>query len=295
MRIRKAIFPVAGLGTRFLPATKVIPKEMLTLLDKPLIQYAVEEAQDAGIEEFIFVTGKGKTAIEDHFDHSQELENIFKQRKKDEELEELASLIPPSGRYFYTRQLQPLGLGHAIWCARRLIGDEPFAVLLADDVIMGSITCLEQMLKAYQNVGGNIIAIMDVPLEHTSRYGIINGKTREDHLIEVKSMVEKPSPNKAPSNMAIVGRYILQPEVFTHLEQQQMGAGGEIQLTDALIPMIQNHPFHGFRFQGKRFDCGEKLGLLKATIKVALSRPELCGELLNELQQILKEYLKSEV
>lgn len=289
-RIRKAVFPVAGLGTRFLPATKVIPKEMLALVDKPLIQYAVEEAQAAGIEEFIFVTGRGKAAIEDHFDHSHELEAALKQRGRVEDLEELKAIIPPAGRTFYTRQLQPLGLGHAVWCARHLVGDEPFAVLLADDFIMSSKPCLQQMVEAYSQVGGNMVAIMDVPRGQTSLYGIIDGQDTGQGLVKVNGMVEKPTAQQAPSNMAIIGRYILQPEVFKRLENQAPGACGEIQLTDALIHMIGHSPFHGLRFSGRRFDCGSKLGLLTASIKVALNRPGLREELFCDLELALAEY-----
>jgi UTP--glucose-1-phosphate uridylyltransferase len=289
-RIRKAVFPVAGLGTRFLPATKVIPKEMLALVDKPLIQYAVEEAQAAGIEDFIFVTGRGKVAIEDHFDHAHELEATLKERGKVEDLEELKAIIPPAGRNFYTRQLQPLGLGHAVWCAHHLVGDEPFAVLLADDFIMSSKPCLQQMVEGYQEVGGNMVAIMNVAPEQTPLYGVVDGQKVGENLIEIKGMVEKPLPGQAPSNMAIIGRYILQPEVFKHLEYQKPGVRGEIQLTDALTSLLGVQPFHGLQFSGKRFDCGSKLGLLTASIQVALHRADLKDALFEELEVALKAY-----
>lgn len=289
-RIRKAVFPVAGLGTRFLPATKVIPKEMLALVDKPLIQYAVEEAQVAGIEDFIFVTGRGKAAIEDHFDHAHELEATLKERGKVEDLEELKAIIPPAGRNFYTRQLQPLGLGHAVWCARHLVGNEPFAVLLADDFIMSSKPCLQQMIECHQEVSGNMLAIMDVAPEETPLYGIIEGQEISKDLVKIKKMVEKPLLGQAPSNMAIIGRYILQPEIFAHLEHQKPGARGEIQLTDALSALMGKQSFHGVRFAGKRFDCGSKLGLLTASLQVALHRSDLKDALFLELENALEGY-----
>lgn len=273
--IRKAVFPVGGMGTRFLPATKSMPKEMLPVVDKPLIQYAVEEAAEAGIEEFIFVTGRGKSAIEDHFDRAFELEALLEDRDKESILELLKAATPTAGHVSYTRQQSPFGLGHAVWCARNLVGDEPFAVLLADDLIQAETGCLAQMVAAHEEVGGNVIAVMDVPHEHTSRYGIVDPGTQQKNLVEVKGLVEKPDPSKAPSNHAVIGRYILEPDVFDHLSSHETGAGGEIQLTDALAKMIGSAPFNGVRFDGKRFDCGDKVGFLNANLAFALGRDEL--------------------
>ena len=275
VRVRKAIFPVGGLGTRFLPATKAMPKEMLPVVDKPLIQYAVEEAQAAGIEEFIFVTGRGKTAIEDHFDHSYELEKTLEERGKTAELDELRRWLPRPGSVAYTRQMAPLGLGHAVWCARNLVGDEPFAVLLADDLILSRRPCLAQMVDAHAAAGGNMIAVMDVPREHTKRYGIVAPGRDDGRMVEVAGLVEKPAPEKAPSTCAVIGRYILDPSVFSHLGRGTKGAGGEIQLTDALAAMIGAAPFHGLRFEGKRFDCGDKVGFFEANLAFALARPDI--------------------
>ncbi len=275
-RIRKAIFPVGGLGTRFLPATKAMPKEMLPVVDKPLIQYAVEEAQAAGIEEFIFVTGRSKTAIEDHFDHSYELETTLRERGKETQIAAVNSWMPRPGQIAYTRQQVPLGLGHAVWCARNLIGDETFAVLLADDLILAERSCLKQMVEAQSATGGNMVAVMEVPHEHTNRYGIVDVARDDGRLVDVKGVVEKPDPAAAPSNLSIIGRYILQPEVFDRLERIGRGAGGEIQLTDALAELIRGgKPFHGLRFDGKRFDCGDKVGFLEANIAFALARPDM--------------------
>jgi len=284
-RIRKAVFPVAGLGTRFLPATKSMPKEMLPVVDKPLIQYAVEEAQAAGIEEFIFVTGRGKSAIEDHFDRSFELEHQLELKGKTEFLELVRRWMPPAGQIAYTRQREPLGLGHAVWCARNFVDNEPFAVLLADDLILADRPVLKQMVEAFDETGGNVVAVMDVPREHTSRYGILDVASDDGRLIEAKGIVEKPKPEDAPSTASVVGRYILLPRVFDHLAAQKPGAGGEIQLTDALARMIGETPFHGIRYEGQRFDCGDKLGFLQATIAFALARPDL-GE-------AFREHLKS--
>jgi UTP--glucose-1-phosphate uridylyltransferase len=274
-RVRKAIFPVGGLGTRFLPATKAMPKEMLPVVDKPLIQYAVEEAQAAGIEEFIFVTGRGKTAIEDHFDHSYELQSVLAERGKTDELEALRRWLPKPGQAAYTRQQEPLGLGHAVWCARNLIGDEPFAVLLADDLVLAEVPCLKQMAEAHAEAGGNMVAVMEVPRAHTSRYGVLDIASDRGRLVEVRGLVEKPAPDQAPSTLSIIGRYILQPEVMRHLGRREKGAGGEIQLTDALAPMIGRGPFHGFRFEGTRFDCGDKVGFFEANVAFALARDDL--------------------
>jgi len=275
VRVRKAIFPVGGLGTRFLPATKSMPKEMLPVVDKPLIQYAVEEAQAAGIEEFIFVTGRGKTTIEDHFDHSFELEKTLEERGKTAELEELRRWLPKPGRVAYTRQMAPMGLGHAVWCARDLVGNEPFAVLLADDLILAQTSCMKQMVDAYPEVRGNMIAVMDVPREHTKRYGIVDPGRDDGRLVQVKGLVEKPASDQAPSTCAVIGRYILEPTVFRHLDKGIKGAGGEIQLTDALAAMIGSAPFHGLRFEGKRFDCGDKVGFFEANVAFALARADI--------------------
>jgi UTP--glucose-1-phosphate uridylyltransferase len=285
--VRKAIFPVGGLGTRFLPATKAMPKEMLPVVDKPLIQYAVEEARAAGIEEFIFVTGRGKSAIEDHFDHSSELQHALLDRGKHELWESARSITLEAGSVAYTRQPEPLGLGHAVWCARHLVGDEPFAVLLADDLILADKPCLGQMIEAHAKVGGSMVAVMDVPHEHTSRYGIVASKHADGRVVTVDGLVEKPKPAEAPSTLAVIGRYILDPKVFTHLSQQQRGAGNEIQLTDALARLIGNTPFHGLRFEGKRFDCGDKVGFIEANVAFALSRTDLGSS----VRELLKSYL----
>ena len=287
-RVRKAIFPVGGLGTRFLPATKAMPKEMLPVVDKPLIQYALEEAQAAGINEFVFVTGRGKSAIEDHFDRSFELEATLKDRGKLKELEELLRWVPKPGRAAYTRQQEPLGLGHAVWCARRFVNDEPFAVLLADDLILSKTPCLKQMVDAHEKVGGNLIAVMDVAPEHTKRYGILSVGKENGPLVEIKGLVEKPKPEAAPSTLAVIGRYIIQPQVFAHLDKKAIGAGGEIQLTDSLIPMIGQMPFHGYRFEGQRFDCGDKVGFFEANLAFALSRPDMGAE----VKRIVQNYAK---
>jgi len=273
--IRKAVFPVAGLGTRFLPATKSIPKEMLPIVDKPLIQYAVEEAQEAGITEFIFVTGRAKSAIEDHFDHSIELEQALIERGKTDVLASVRSLMMQPGQISYTRQQAPLGLGHAVWCARNHIADEPFAVLLADDIILARPGCLKQMVDVYEKIGGNLVAVEDVPREHTNRYGILDVVEDDGQLVRAQGLVEKPDPKDAPSTLSIIGRYILQPEVFRQLDAHEKGAGGEIQLTDAMARTIGDIPFHGLRFDGKRYDCGDRLGFLEANIAFSLDRDDL--------------------
>jgi UTP--glucose-1-phosphate uridylyltransferase len=285
-RVRKAVFPVGGLGTRFLPATKAMPKEMLPVVDKPLIQYAVEEAQAAGIEEFIFVTGRSKTAIEDHFDHSYELEDSLKARSKDAELRAIQSWLPRPGQVAYTRQQEPLGLGHAVLCARNLIGDEPFAVLLADDLVLSKTPCIKQMVDSYAENPANIVAVMEVPREHTNRYGILDIERDDGHLVKVKGVVEKPKPENAPSTLSIIGRYVLQPDVFDHLEKLGRGAGNEIQLTDALAKLIEAHrPFFGLRFEGKRFDCGDKAGFFEANLAFALERADMKDAIRNILSQ----------
>ena len=273
--VRKAIFPVGGMGTRFLPATKAMPKEMLPIIDRPLIQYAVEEAAAAGIEEFIFVTGRGKHAIEDHFDESVELNHLLNEQGKDDILADIRGWMPKPGQVFYTRQMAPLGLGHAVWCARHLIGDEPFAVLLADDLVMSKTPCLKQMVDVYGETGGSVVAVVDVPREHTDRYGILDVNHDDGRLASVKGLVEKPAPADAPSTLSIIGRYILQPNVFRWLDRQEKGKGGEIQLTDAMASMLEDGPFHGVRFEGRRFDCGNKIGFVEATLALALSRPEM--------------------
>ncbi len=273
--IRKAVFPAGGLGTRFLPATKAMPKEMLTVVDKPLIHYAVEEARAAGIEEFIFVTGRGKSVIEDHFDHSYELHDALAARGKTDELARIGEWMPGPGQVAYTRQQEPLGLGHAVWCARRLVGDEPFAVLLADDLVLSTTPCLRQLVDVYEETGGNVVAVMEVPREDTNRYGVLDVAGDDGRLAEVVGLVEKPDPAAAPSNLTIIGRYIVLPQVFDHLDRQERGAGDEIQLTDALAAMIGSAPFHGLRFEGKRYDCGTKIGFLEANVAFALARDDL--------------------
>ena len=271
--VRKAVFPVAGLGTRFLPATKAIPKEMLTVVDRPLIQYAVDEAREAGIEQMIFVTGRGKGALEDHFDIAYELEAVMKARGKS--LEPLEITRMPAGSVVSVRQQEPLGLGHAVCCAREIVGDEPFAVLLPDDLMFGRPGCLAQMVAAYDRVGGNIICAQEVPAERTASYGIITPGARDGRLTEVKGLVEKPKPEEAPSYLAVVGRYILQPEVMKLLETQERGAGGEIQLTDAMAGLIGRQPFHGVTFDGERHDCGDKTGFVIANLALALKRDDV--------------------
>ncbi|MDP7652248.1 MAG: UTP--glucose-1-phosphate uridylyltransferase GalU [Rhodospirillales bacterium] len=285
--VRKAVFPVAGLGTRFLPATKAMPKEMLPVVDKPLIQYAVEEALEAGIEEFVFVTGRGKSIMEDHFDHAVELEVMLRDRGKEEELRQVLDCVLEPGRIAYTRQQRPLGLGHAVWCGREFIADEPFAVILVDDLMVGRPGCLKQMVDVHREVGGTVISVEEVPREATQRYGILDVVEDDGRLARAKALIEKPDPAEAPSTLSIVGRYILQPEVFHHLDKHEAGAGGEIQLTDAIAATIGHHPLHGLRFAGKRFDCGTKLGFVQANLFMALARDDL-GE---EMRRTMKEYL----
>ncbi|HIV78808.1 MULTISPECIES: UTP--glucose-1-phosphate uridylyltransferase GalU [Sphingomonas] len=269
-KVRKAVFPVAGLGTRFLPATKSMPKEMLTVVDKPLIQYAVEEALEAGIEQIIFVTGRGKGALEDHFDISYELEATMKARGKS--LAVVEGIRQKPGSPVYVRQQEPLGLGHAVWCAREIVGDEPFAVLLPDELMVGGF--MKQMVEAYDQVGGNVIGALEVPDSETDKYGIISPGKQDGRLTEVTALVEKPK-GKAPSNLMIPGRYILQPEVMQILDAQEPGAGGEIQLTDAMAKLIGNQPFHGFTFDGQRYDCGDKAGWLTANLALGLAREDI--------------------
>lgn len=279
-KVTKAVFPVAGMGTRFLPATKSIPKEILTLVDRPLIQYAIDEAREAGITEFIFVTSRGKSALEDYFDRAPELEASLKAKNKTELMQILEDTNMESGAIAYVRQNRALGLGHAVWCARHLIGDEPFAVLLPDDVIAAERPCLAQMIDSYSETGGNMVAAMEVPADKISSYGVLDVNASISPTLKVKGMVEKPAPGTAPSNLAAIGRYILSPNVLRHLDDQQIGAGGEIQLTDAIAKEIeQSNNVYGYRFQGQRFDCGTKAGFLQATVSFGLARADLRDEL----------------
>jgi UTP--glucose-1-phosphate uridylyltransferase len=278
--IRKAVLPVAGMGTRFLPATKAVPKEMLPIVDKPVVQYAVEEAQEAGIEQFIFVTGRGKHVIEDHFDHAYELELLLAEREKTRELDSLLEGLPETGSVSFTRQQKPLGLGHAVWSARHFVGNEPFAVLLPDDLMMGTPGALKQMVKAYNDVGGGaVIAAEERPISEIHRYGVVAPGAIRGNVIEVKAVVEKPKAEVAPSRLRIVGRYILPPEIFAELERKEKGAGGEIQLTDAMQRLIGRQPFHAVKTEGAWYDCGDKVGFLEANIAVALSRPDIAPAL----------------
>lgn len=278
-KVRKAVFPVAGMGTRFLPATKSIPKEIMSLVDRPLIQYAIDEAREAGITEFIFVTSRGKSALEDYFDRAPELEQKLKDKKKDELLELLSHTNMDSGAIAYVRQHEALGLGHAVWCARRLIGNEPFAVLLPDDVISGNVGCLKQMVDAYEETGGNMVAAMAVPDQNVSSYGIIDPAGENGAVVNVKGMIEKPELEDAPSNLAVIGRYILTPQVLRNLNKLKRGSGGEIQLTDAIAQEItETDNVTGFRFQGQRYDCGSKAGFLQATVAFGLQRDDLRDE-----------------
>jgi len=282
MKIKKAIFPVGGLGTRFLPATKSMPKEMLPIVDKPLIQYAVEEAAEAGIEQFIFVTSRGKSAIENHFDHSFELENNLLSKGKRDTLKTAQEMLKIPGSFAYVRQQEPAGLGHAVWCARHLIANEPVAVILADDLIYGPST-IKEMIKNYTS--GNMLAVMEVDKQDVSSYGIITpGKVLEDNVTEILGLIEKPSVEKAPSNEAVVGRYIIEPAVFDVLEKQNRGASNEIQLTDAIASRIGKSLCSGYKFSGERFDCGSKLGFIQANIKLSLQRSEINKELTSWLQ-----------
>lgn len=288
-KIRKAVFPVGGLGTRFLPATKSMPKEMLPVVDKPLIHYAFEEARDAGIEQFIFVTGRNKDAINNHFDHAYELQSHLTSKQKKKELERVIGWLPEAGNLIFVRQQEPLGLGHAVWCARHLVGDEPFAVILADDLVHSQVPCLKQMTQAYSKVGGNILGVMDVPREQTASYGILNidGNAKQN-IVKAKGLVEKPKPHDAPSTLSIIGRYILQPDIFDILEKQTPGAGGEIQLTDAINRMVKTKGVSGFRFEGTRYDCGALTGFVAANVAFALDRKDIRDDVLTELQAVYK-------
>ena len=280
-RISKAVFPVAGLGTRLLPATKSIPKEMITVVDRPLIQYAVDEAREAGIEELIFVTGRGKSALVDYFDQAFELESML--REKGKSLDVLAPSDAKFGEVVTVRQQQPLGLGHAVWCTRHIVGDEPFAVLLPDELMYGSPGCLAQMVEAYERVGGNIVAALEVPQSETHKYGVIDPGASDGRLTEIRGMVEKPAPGRAPSNLMLPGRYILQPEVMRELDAQEQGAGGEIQLTDAMAKLIGKQPFHAYRFEGERYDCGSAAGFVIANLAMALKRGDVAPAITNFL------------
>ena len=289
--IRKAIFPVAGLGTRFLPATKAMPKEMLPVVDRPLIQHVVDEAREAGIEHFIFVTGRNKAVIEDHFDRQFELEVTLKERNRTAELDSLSGDLPKAGAASFTRQQSPLGLGHAVWCARELVGNEPFALLLPDVLVQHKPGCLAQMIEAYRSAeeNSNIIAVEEVPLDRIHHYGVVGVGKAKGKSFAITEMVEKPPREKAPSNLIITGRYILQPEIFELLETQTGGAGGEIQITDSMITLAKTQPFYGVKFEGRSFDCGSKIGFLSANVAYALERPDLAPALRAELKQLLGE------
>ncbi len=287
--IKKAVFPVAGLGTRFLPATKAMPKEMLTVVDRPLIQIVVDEARQAGIEHFIFITGRNKGVIEDHFDKQFELEETLRDRGKSAELSLLEADLPGAGQTSFTRQQRPLGLGHAVWCARDLVGSEPFALLLPDVLVHAEHGCLAQMMETYNDMGGNLVAVEEVPRQHIHRYGIVGVGADHGRAFEITSMVEKPEPEAAPSNLSILGRYILQPEIFGILASQDPGSGGEIQLTDAMIQLLADQPFHGVRFEGQSYDCGDKVGFLTANVAYALSRSDIGPTFRDALREIVSE------
>lgn len=285
--IKKAVFPVAGMGTRFLPATKVMPKELFPIVDRPLLQYAVDEALEAGIEQMIFVNGRGKGMIEDHFDMAYELERSMGDRDKDRSVLEGTRLKP--GDCVFVRQQEPLGLGHAIWCAREIVGDEPFAIFLPDEFMVGSPGCMKQMVDAYNQLGGNVVCALEIPMEDTPSYGVIDPGERDGPITEVKGLVEKPAAGTAPSNLILPGRYILQPEVMRILETQEAGAGGEIQLTDAMAQMIGQQPFHGMTFDGKRYDCGSKQGYVEANLALALANPEIGEDIRKIATKLLAE------
>lgn len=285
-RVRTAVFPVAGLGTRFLPATKAMPKEMLTVVDKPVIQYAVDEAREAGIEHFVFVTGRNKGVIEDHFDRQFELESTLETRGKHEALEQLRRELPKAGQTSFTRQQEPLGLGHAVWCARDIVGREPFALLLPDMIFKSEPGVLKQMMDAYEETGGNIIAVEEVPHEEVSSYGVVARGEGPDKGFPITGMVEKPKPEDAPSNLIISGRYILQPEIFMLLSEQTVGAGGEIQITDAMRHLMDMQPFTGVKYDGRSFDCGSKIGFLTANVVFALDRPDIADSFMKELKTL---------
>ncbi len=285
-KLRKAVLPVAGLGTRFLPATKAMAKEMLPVVDKPLIQYAVEEARAAGIEQFCMITGRGKMALVEHFDVAYELEATLKERGKADALAMLRGQQMPPGSVVTVRQQEPLGLGHAIWCARAFIGEDPFAILLPDDLVLSETPCMQQLADAYEATGGSVVAVTEVPPEHTNRYGILAIGADDGRLVEVTGLVEKPAPQDAPSNLSIIGRYVLTADVMGHLARMERGAGNEVQLTDAMARMIGSGPFHGLRYEGRRFDCGDKVGFLEAQLAFALKRPDLAPA----VQEFLRTY-----
>ena len=295
--IRKAVFPVAGLGTRFLPATKAMPKEMLPVVDRPLIQYVVDEAREAGIEHFIFVTGRNKHIIEDHFDRQVELETALRSRQRSEVIEFLARELPLPGTTSFTRQQEPLGLGHAVWCARDLVGAEPFALLLPDMLIQHTPGCLAQMIDATKRLedAANVIAVEEASRDHLHMYGVVGIGAQREKVFSITEMVEKPAPEQAPSNLIVTGRYILQPEIFDLLATQKRGAGGEIQLTDAMISLSESHPFYGLKFNGRSFDCGSKVGFLTANIAYALARPDLAPAFRQELRQMLRPTAQQQV
>lgn len=291
-KVRKVVFPVGGFGTRFLPATKAIPKEMLPVVDKPIIHHAFEEAREAGIEQFIFVTGRNKSTINNHFDHSYELQNHLNKKNKQVELSLTKEWLPEAGNIMFTRQQEMLGLGHAVWCARHMVGDEPFAVILPDDLVLSGAPCLKQMLEAHAETGGNMLAVEEVPHAMTNQYGIVDidhSHAPGGRLVRAKGLVEKPKPEDAPSNLSIIGRYILQPEIFAALERQKPGAGGEIQLTDAINALIPRSPVYGFQFEGKRYDCGSRTGYVLANVAYALENNELSGRIRAGLKNLLKE------
>jgi len=288
MKIRKAVFPVAGLGTRFIPATKAMAKEMLPVVDKPIIQYAVEEAFAAGIEQIIFVTGRGKKALEDHFDRSFEIEHTLQEKGKDDLLRQIQELVPKTGTIVYTRQHQPLGLGHAIWCAKDIVGDEPFAVLLADDLIQTDKPVLSEMINKFDRLRASMAAVMEVEKDQTDKYGILDAQKVEEDIVRIDDMIEKPKPKDAPSNLAIIGRYILTPKIFEFLGKKEKGAGGEIQLTDAMKTLLKEQPIYGYKFKGKRFDCGDKVGFQMANLAFALERPDMKDRLTKFINEIQK-------
>ncbi len=287
-KVRKAVFPVGGLGTRFLPATKSMPKEMLPVVDKPLVHYAFEEAHDSGMEQFIFINGRNKNPISDHFDNSYELQSVLSEKNKKQELELTKSWMPEPGNIIFTRQQEPLGLGHAVWCARNMVNNEPFAVLLADDMILGDEPALKQMLDVYYKTGGNVIALSEVPDSDIHKFGIIDPEFQDGAVFKAKGIVEKPKAKDAPSNLSVIGRYILQPKIFEFLERQGKGAGGEIQLTDALSAMLGSVDLYGVLVSGKRYDCGDKIGFLEANIAYALARDDMR----DRMKEIIKEFAK---
>jgi UTP--glucose-1-phosphate uridylyltransferase len=286
--VRKAVFPVAGLGTRMLPAAKTVAKEMLTVVDRPLIHHVVAEARAAGIEHFILVTGRGKTAMEDYFDHHVELEETLRAKGKTDILDQLLADLPKEGEISYVRQMAPHGLGHAVWCARDIVGDEPFAVLLPDVIVDAAPSCLAQAVEAYDKVGGNIVVVEQVPDSETHKYGIVTPKSRDGRLIEMSGMVEKPPQGTAPSNLSVLGRYILQPEIFEVLSEKERGAGGEIQLTDAMAKLMQSQSFYAFDYEGQSYDCGDKIGWLKANVALALKHPQLGKAARETVEALLK-------